>query len=245
MLMSAANTPDSAGPVERDLLEDLAAASRILVDQGVFDAAGHVSMRHPARADRFLMSRSLAPELVQADDIMEFTLDCEPCEARGRNGFLERFIHGEIYKARPDVIAVAHSHSASVIPFGLTGVPMRATYHNAAFLAAGVPVFDIREKFGQTDVIISDHAKGAALAQTLAGKPVALLRAHGMVAVGPSLPVAVFRAIFTEVSARVQLQAAALGGAMAALDAEEGRLADVVNVATVGRSWDLWKKRVM
>jgi HCOMODA/2-hydroxy-3-carboxy-muconic semialdehyde decarboxylase len=176
---------------------------------------------------------------------MEFTLDCVPCEDRGRNGFLERFIHGEIFRARPDVMAVAHSHSASVIPFGLTGVPMRATYHNAAFLAEGAPVFDIRDKFGITDVIISDNAKGAALAGTLADKPVALLRAHGMVAVGPTLPVAVFRAIFTEVSARVQLQAALLGGSMAALDPEEGRLADVVNVATVGRSWDLWKKRVM
>jgi ribulose-5-phosphate 4-epimerase/fuculose-1-phosphate aldolase len=243
--MSDMSTPKSAGPVARDLLEDLAAASRILVDQGVFDAAGHVSMRHPGAADRFLMSRSLAPESVQAPDIMEFTLDCEPCESRGRNGFLERFIHGEIYKARPDVMAVAHSHSASVIPFGLTGVPMRATYHNAAFLAEGAPVFDIRDKFGITDVIISDNAKGAAMAAVLADKPVALLRAHGMVTVGPTLAVAVFRAIFTEVSARVQLQAAMLGGAMAALDAEEGRLADLVNVATVGRSWDLWKKRVM
>lgn len=244
MLQTTSKTPSSGGAVDRALLEDLAAASRILVDQGVFDAAGHVSMRHPGAPDRFLMSRSLAPELVQADDIMEFTLDCEPCEARGRNGFLERFIHGAIYKARADVMAVAHSHSASVIPFGLTNVPMRATYHNAAFLAAGVPVFDIREKFGQTDVIISDLAKGAALAETLADKPVALLRAHGMVTVGPTLPVAVFRAIFTEVSARVQLQATTLGGVMAALDEEEGRLADVVNVATVGRSWDLWKRRV-
>jgi HCOMODA/2-hydroxy-3-carboxy-muconic semialdehyde decarboxylase len=122
---------------------------------------------------------------------------------------------------------------------------MRAMYHNAAFIAAGVPIFDIREKFGATDIVISTQAKGAALAEALVDKPVALLRAHGMVVVGPSLPVAVFRAIFTEVNARVQLQAAALGGPVAALDAEEGRLADVVNVNTVGRSWDLWKRRVM
>src|SRR5690606_32615258 len=109
----------SGGPVERAVLEDLAAARRILVDQGVFDAAGHVSMRHPAAADRFLMSRSLAPAQVSADDVMEFDLDCVACEARGRSGFLERFLHGEIYKKRPDVMAVAHSHSASVIPFSL------------------------------------------------------------------------------------------------------------------------------
>src|SRR5215208_7968565 len=137
----------SGGPVDRATLEDLAAASRILVDQGVFDAAGHVSMRHPERADRFLMSRSLAPALVTAEDIMEFTLDCEPVEARDRNPFIERFLHGGIYKKRADVMAVAHGHSAAVIPFGLVSTPMVATYHNAAFLAAGVPVFDIREKF--------------------------------------------------------------------------------------------------
>jgi HCOMODA/2-hydroxy-3-carboxy-muconic semialdehyde decarboxylase len=235
----------SGGPVDRAVLEDLAAASRILVDQGVFDAAGHVSMRHPASAERFLMSRSLAPAQVQADDIMEFTLDCEAVDPRGRNGFIERYLHGEIYRARPDVTAVAHSHSPAVIAFGLSHEPMRAMYHNAAFLAQGVPVFDIRERFGATDIVISTAAKGVALAQVLADKPVALLRAHGMVAVGPSLPVAVFRAIFSVASANIQHQALALGGPLAALDAEEGRLADVVNVQTVGRSWDLWKQRVM
>ena len=235
----------SGGLVDRATLEDLAAASRILVDQGVFDAAGHVSMRHPAHAERFLMSRSLAPQLTSADDIMEFDLDCNAIDARGRSGFLERYLHGEIYRKRADVTAVAHSHSPSVIAFGLSHTPMRAMYHNAAFLAAGVPVFDIRDKFGATDIVISTPEKGAALAQVLADKPVALLRAHGMVVVGPTLPVAVFRAIFTDISARIQHQALALGGTLHALDAEEGRLADVVNVQTVGRSWDLWKKRVM
>ena len=230
--------------VDRALLEDLAAASRILVDQGVFDAAGHVSMRHPERADRFLMSRSLAPELVTADDIMEFTLDCAPCGSDGRRPFIERFLHGGIYRKRADVMAVAHGHSAAVIPFGLVNTPMQATYHNAAFLAAGVPVFDIRDRFGATDIVISSAERGAALADALADKSVLLLRAHGFVAVAPDLQSAVFRAIFTEVSARVQLQAAALGGPIAALDEEEGRKADAVNLATVGRSWELWKKRV-
>jgi ribulose-5-phosphate 4-epimerase/fuculose-1-phosphate aldolase len=239
-----ADAPPSGGPVDRAVLEDLAAASRILVDQGVFDAAGHFSMRHPGHLERFLIARSLAPALVTADDIMEFDLDGAPSNARGRSGFLERFIHSEIYRRRPDVMAVAHSHAAAVIPFGLVGTPLRATYHNAAFLAAGVPVFDIREKFGTTDIVVNTPAKGAALAEVLADKSVALLRAHGMVAVGPTVPDTVFRAIFTEVSARVQLQASLLGGAMAVLDEEEGRLADAVNLATVGRSWDLWKRRV-
>ena len=230
--------------MERDVLEDLAAASRILVDQGVFDAAGHVSMRHPDNPNRFLMSRSLAPALVTADDIMEFSLDCEPSDPRGRKPFIERFLHGGIYKKRPDVIAVAHGHSAAVIPFGLVATPMRATYHNAAFLAAGVPVFDIRERFGATDIVISSAEKGAALADALGDKAVLLLRAHGFVAVAPTLQSAVFRAIFTEVSARVQRQAATLGGPMAVLDEEEGRKADAINLATVGRSWELWKRRV-
>jgi HCOMODA/2-hydroxy-3-carboxy-muconic semialdehyde decarboxylase len=236
--------PSSGGPVERAVLEDLAAASRILADQGVFDAAGHMTMRHPGNPDRFLMSRSLAPALIQADDIMEFTLDCVACEDRGRNGFLERYLHGEIYKARPDVMAIAHSHSAAVIPFGLVNTPMRAMYHNAAFIAQGVPVFDIRDKFGTTDIVVSTSEKGAALAEVLADKPVALLRAHGVVVVGPSVRATVFRAVFTEVNARVQLQATILGGPIAALDPEEGQLADAINLATDTRSWELWKKRV-
>jgi len=236
--------------MERDVLDDLAAASRILVDQGVFDAAGHVSLRHPRNADRFLMSRSLAPALVTADDIMEFTLDCDACPstspgASGRTAFIERYLHGGIYKQRADVMAIAHGHSAAVIPFGLVATPMRATYHNAAFLAAGVPVFDIRDRFGATDIVINNAEKGAALAEALGDKAVLLLRAHGFVAVAPTLQSAVFRAIFTEVSARVQLQAATLGGPMAALDEEEGRKADAMNLATVGRSWELWKSRVL
>jgi HCOMODA/2-hydroxy-3-carboxy-muconic semialdehyde decarboxylase len=236
--------PPSGGPVERGQLEDLAAASRILADQGVFDAAGHVSMRHPGHAGRFLMSRALAPALVTADDIMELSLDGEPCERRGRMPFMERFLHAAIYQRRPDVMAVAHGHATSVIPFGLATTPLRATYHNAAFLAAGVPVFDTRNRFGATDIVINSAERAAAMAEALADKAVLLLRAHGFVAVGPSLQAAVFRAVFTEVSARVQLQAAALGGALAVLDEEEGRKADAVNLATVDRSWELWKRKV-
>ena len=236
--------PASGGPIDRAVLEDFAAASRILADQGVFDVAGHVTMRHPGHPERFLMSRSLAPALITADDIMEFDLDCVPCDPRGRNPFLERYLHGEIFKARPDVMAIAHSHSAAVIPFGLVQTPMRAMYHNAAFIAEGVPVFDIRDKFGVTDIVVSSPERGAALAAVLADKAVALLRAHGVVVVGPNLRAAVFRAVFTEVNARVQLQATMLGGPIAALDADEGRLADAVNLATDTRSWELWKRRV-
>jgi HCOMODA/2-hydroxy-3-carboxy-muconic semialdehyde decarboxylase len=233
------------GTVSRAILEDLAAANRILADQSVLDAAGHVTMRHPGRPDRYLMSRALAPALVTADDIMEFTLDSESCDAHGRTGFLERFLHGEIYRQRADVMAVAHGHAPSLLPFSLADVPLRATYHSAAFLAAGVPVFDIRERFGTTDIIIGSADRGAALAETLGDKAVVLLRAHGFVAVGSSLQIAVFRAVFAEISARVQLQAMSLGSALAVLDPDEGRMADALNVGAAARAWDVWKKRVM
>ena len=194
-----------------DLVADLAAASRILVAQSVVDGFGHVSMRHPRAPDRYLMARSIAPALVTPDDIIEYDLDSNPLNADGRGSFLERFIHGEIYKARPDIMSVVHSHSPSVIPFGLVGVPMQAMFHNAAFIAAGVPVFDIREKFGATDMLIGNGAKGVALAAVMGRKDIVLMRAHGSVACGPTLQSAVFRAVYTEVNARIQHWTAALG----------------------------------
>jgi len=229
-----------------DLVADLAAASRILAAQGVVDGFGHVSMRQPSSSGRYLMARSIAPALVTPDDIVEYDLDSNPVDAKGRASFLERFIHGEIYKARPDIMAVVHSHSPSVVPFGLVGVPMQAMFHNAAFLAAGVPVFDIREKFGATDMLVGNGAKGVALAQAMGKKSVALMRAHGSVACGPTLQTAVFRAVYTEVNARIQHWTLALGrGAPpAALDEEEGRLADAVNEKAGVRAWELWRSEV-
>ena len=239
-------SPVSAGSVPETLLADLAAASRILATQGVVDGFGHVSMRHPGDPSRYLMSRSLAPALVTAADIIEYDLDSRPCNAQGRNSFLERFIHGEVYKARPDVMSVVHSHSPSVVPFGLVRIKMQAMFHNAAFLAEGVPVFDISEKFGATDMLVSDISKGEALAETLGPKHVALMRAHGSVACGPSLQTAVFRAVYTEVNARVQHWAAALaaGEPLSGLSEEEGVLADAVNQGAGIRAWDLWRSQV-
>ncbi len=236
--------PRSAGPVDRLVLEDLAAAARILAAQGVVDGFGHVSMRHPKSPERFLMSRSVAPALQTPDDIIEYDLSSTPINAAGRSSFLERFIHGEIYRLRPDVMSVVHSHSPSVIPYSLTGLPMRAMYHNAAFLAAGVPVFRIEEKFGATNMLVSNNEMGAELARVLDDKHVALMRAHGSVACGPSLPVAVFRAVYTEVSARVQQAALAHGLPIAALSAEEGTLADKTNMGAGLRAWELWRSQV-
>jgi ribulose-5-phosphate 4-epimerase/fuculose-1-phosphate aldolase len=244
-----ANLPASAGPVDPALTDDLVAAGRILVDQGVLDGFGHVSMRHPADPTRFLMSRSLPPALVTPADIVEHDLDGLGITANGRTLFLERFIHAEIYRARPDVKAIVHAHAPSLIPFTVSGVPMKAMFHNSAFLAQGVPVFEIR-KTGtgapvMTDMLVSNGVLGKALAATLADKPVLLMRGHGAVMTGPSLPIAVFRAVYTEVNARIQTQAIQLGGPYTALEPEEGTKADKINEVISARPWELWKKKAL
>lgn len=244
--MISAMSNKSGGPVAASVIADLAAASRILAAQGVVDAFGHVSMRHPTAPDRYLMARSVAPALVTPDDILEYDLDSTALNANGRGSFLERFIHGEIYKARPDIHSVVHSHSPSVIPFGLVRVPLQAMFHNAAFLAGGVPIFDIREKFGATDMLVGNPAKGVALAATMGKKDVVLMRAHGSVACGPTLERTVFRAVYTEVNSRIQHWATALAASgadksIAALDDEEGVLADAINEKGCMRAWELWR----
>jgi HCOMODA/2-hydroxy-3-carboxy-muconic semialdehyde decarboxylase len=192
------------------------------------------------------MARALAPALVTPGDIIEYDLDSNAVDANGRAGFLERFIHGEIYRARPDIQSIVHSHSPSVIPFGLVVVPLQAMFHNAAFIAAGVPVFDIRERFGATDMLVSSREKGIALASVMGGKDIVLMRAHGSAACGSTLQTAVFRAVYTEVNARIQHWTTALAGgaAMAVLNTEEGRLADAVNQTAGMRAWELWRSRV-
>ena len=231
--------------VDAALLEDMVIGSRILADFGVLDGFGHVSARHPTNPDRFLMSRSLAPALVTADDIMEFDLDGNALDARGRSLFLERFIHAEIYRARPDVMSVVHTHSPGVIPFSVSKVPMRAMYHNPSFLAVGVPVWDIRTDFGETNMLVSNSAIGKSLAQALGDKPVVLMRGHGDVAVGPSVRMAVFRAYYTDVNAKLQSQAIALGGEVNYLTQAEGEKADKTNFAVIDRIWNLWKMRIL
>jgi HCOMODA/2-hydroxy-3-carboxy-muconic semialdehyde decarboxylase len=240
------NNSPYATDVPADLLADLAAASRILAAQGVVDGFGHVSVRNPANPTTFLMSRSLAPALVSPEDIVEYGPDGEAIQAGSPGGFLERFIHSEIYLARPDICSVVHSHSTSVIPYGLGKVPVHAMFHNAAFLACGVPTFDIRDEFGATDLLISERAKGKALADTLGATNVVLLRAHGSVACGPTLPIAVFRAVYTEVNARIQTTTLGLMplDEVAFLDEEEGRLADVPNQTAGIRAWHLWRTTI-
>jgi ribulose-5-phosphate 4-epimerase/fuculose-1-phosphate aldolase len=243
---ASAQTPSASLPgVDPALLEDIAVGSRILADFGVVDGFGHVSARHPTNPNHFLMSRSLAPALVTADDIMEFDLDGNPVDARGRNVFLERFIHAEIYRVRPDVMSVVHTHSPGVIPFSVSNVPLRAMYHNPSFLAVGVPVWDIRKDFGDTSMLVSNSALGKSLATALGDKPVVLMRGHGDVTVGPTVKMAVFRAYYTDVNARLQAQALALGGEPNYLTPGEGAKADQTNFAVMDRIWNLWRMKIL
>lgn len=233
-------------PLDSAVIDDLVAANRILVDQGVLDGYGHVSVRRPADPQRYLMSRSIAPELVTAADVMEYDLDSNPVDARGRATYLERFIHGEVYRVRPDVQAIVHDHSPSVIPFGVSTAPLRPLYHMSAFLGGGVPVFDIKTASGQsTDMLVRTAALGKSLAQTLGTRPVALMRGHGAVVVGASLPLVVFRAVYTEMNARLQAQALALGGPVTYLDDEEARRAEASVGGTVARPWELWRRKAL
>src|SRR5262245_41274448 len=237
--------PGSGAPVDPAVIEDLVAANRILADQGVLDGFGHVSMRHPANPANLLMSRSLAPALTTAADILEYDPDCNAIDGRWRASFLERFIHCEIYKARPDVKSVVHTHSPGVVPFAASTVPLRPMYHVAGFLAAGVPVFEIRKAAGMTNMLIANATLGKALAETLGDKAVVLMRGHGNVVVGPSIQVAVFRAVYTEINARLQTQAIALGGPVTYLEPEEGAKADIIQQQVVMRPWELWKVKAM
>lgn len=225
------------------LIDDLVCANHILYNEGVVDGFGHVSARHPERSDRFLLSRSIAPAIVTHDDIMEFDLEGNAVDARGRRPYLERFIHSEIYRTRPEVKAIVHSHSPSVIPFGVTGVRLRPIFHLSGFLAGEAPIFEIRDAAGpETDMLIRTSELGVALARTLGGAAYALMRGHGSVAVGGSIQQVVYRAIYAEMNARLQSEAARLGEITFLNDAEAANAA-ATNDQMVDRPWQLWKKR--
>ena len=229
-----------------ELIEDLVAANRILAQQGVLDGYGHVSVRDSRRSDRFLMSRSLAPEMVTAEDILEYDLAGNAIGAAGRASYLERFIHSAIYKARPDVHAVVHNHSPSVIPFGVSSVPMRPLYHMAAFLGPGIPVFDIRKHSGVTDMLVSNPERARGLVEVLGSHCAVLMRGHGSTVVGPTILAAVGRSIYLELNARLQSQVIGLGGDITYLDPEEAKqvLASGENVG-YERPWGIWKKKAL
>jgi ribulose-5-phosphate 4-epimerase/fuculose-1-phosphate aldolase len=228
------------------LNEDLACAYRILAEHGVIDAYGHVSARSERDPGRYVMARSLAPELVTDADMIEYDLDSNPLDANGRESVRERYIHGEIYKTRPDVMAVVHNHSPSVVPFSVTGVPMRPLFHMAAFVGEGLPNFEIRKAQKGTDLLVKTAYLGKALAKTLGKAPAALMRGHGSVTVGENLARAVGRSVYLEMSAKMQLEAmliAGRGGKIAYLDKAEVKAS--VPVQDYNRAWPMWREKAL
>jgi HCOMODA/2-hydroxy-3-carboxy-muconic semialdehyde decarboxylase len=238
-----AQSPAVTALSEAAAIQELALASRILANQGVLDAYGHVSMRHPTDPNRYLMARSLAPALITAADILQFDLGSRPVQPTQARLFTERFIHGSIYQARPDVKAIVHSHSPTVIPFGISDVPLRPVFHLGAFLYGGVPVYEISDHAKDGEMLVRNARLGDALAQTLGNKIVALMRGHGNVVVGPSLQHAVFRAVYTEVNARLQTVAIGLGGKVRYLSDAEGDNVTNQQPGNIARAWELWKDK--
>lgn len=221
------------------VIEELVAANRVLAAQGILPGYGHVSVRHPEDPNRYFLSRSLAPELVTADDIVEFDLDSVPTDPTGYSFYLERFIHGEIYKARPDVQAVVHNHSLTVISFGIGSTPLRPVFHMADFFLDGVPIWDYRD-FGTADgALVDNPERGRGLAVALADRPAVLMRNHGIAVVAPSLPMVVGRSIALEENAQMQSEALARGDEVIYLELDEEPLG-----FTFDRSWNLWKQQI-
>ena len=230
--------------MDKTLLDDLVAANRILAGHGVIDAYGHVSMRSPDDPKRFLLARSIAPETVQTEDILEYDLDGRPLDPQGRNSVSERFIHSEIYRARPDVMSVVHNHSPSVIPFSITGVKMRAIFHMASFIGAeGLPNFEIRKVKKGSDLLVRTPELGKALAKTLGKSAAALMRGHGSAVTGEDLPRSVGRSIYLEQSARMQMQALLLSSKITYFDAAEVEAS--APVQDYKRAWPLWREKAL
>lgn len=229
---------------ERVEYRRLVAANRILAREGVVDAFGHVSVRHPENAGRYVMSRSRAPELVEYSDLMEFEQDGTPVDGRGRTPYGERMIHGAIYEARPDVGAVVHHHAYSVIPFSVTSTPLIALTHTASVIGAEVPVWDIREAFGDTDMLVRTMQMGRDLARTLAENTCLLMRGHGAVVTGRSVPEAVLSSVYLQINATVLAQTLALGDPVE-LSARELELARATQFSPLAadRAWEYFCRR--
>ena len=235
---------DRLGPDYADLdpavANDLVAANRILADHGVLDSFGHVSVRDPRNSSRYLQMQAIAPRDVTLGDLITFDLDSNPLNDRGRSPYRERYIHGMIYKARPDVNAVVHSHSPTVIPFSVTEKPLRAIFHNGHFLGQGVPVWEIREHAGENNnMLVLNNELGRSLAEQLGKGSVVLMRGHGNAVAAHDLKTTVFRAIYTEANAKLQMQAAMLGGPVTFLNEFEQ-----LKTQNVDRPWATWKQQV-
>ena len=223
------------------LINDLVLANHILFDQGVVDGFGHVSVRHDKAPDRFFLARNMAPGNVTYDDIIEFSIDSKPINARGRKVYLERFIHGEIYRRRPDVMAIVHSHSHAIVPLSVVkNQRLRAMFHMAGFIGQNAPVFEIRETGGDsTDLLISSNFLGKSLAEKFDASDIVLMRGHGSTVVAGSVQQAVYRAVYAELNARYQIEAMRIGEVTYLTEGESIESAKNIE-AQVHRPWDLW-----
>jgi ribulose-5-phosphate 4-epimerase/fuculose-1-phosphate aldolase len=226
-----------------ETLEELVTANRILAREGVVDAFGHVSIRHPDFVDRFILSRARAPECIEIDDLMQFALDGTPIEPRGRKSYAERFIHGAVYEARREVFAVVHNHSPSVIPFGVTGMALRPVMHMCASMGVHVPLWDSRTTFGETNLLVTNIEMARDLAAALGSRPVALMRGHGCVVAGPSLRDVVFNSVYLELNADLQWKARSLGPVNFLTDNEIDAILRTRGSFTYERAWEYWCRR--
>jgi ribulose-5-phosphate 4-epimerase/fuculose-1-phosphate aldolase len=221
------------------LRADLVTANRILYDQGVVDGYGHVSVRHPTDPNHFLISRWLAPDMVTEGDILELDFDCKPVTGEKVHLYSEVFIHGEVYRARPDVKSIVHTHAPAVILMGISGEPLMPMYQMTGYMGSGVPVFDIRNAIGMTNMLVSDPTRGKALVKTLADNPAVLMRGHGGVVTGNSLYQVVGRSVYMKVNAELQIQV--LGKKVTFLAPEEAKL---TSNADYPKDWEMWKRKV-
>ncbi|WP_027281941.1 class II aldolase/adducin family protein [Roseomonas gilardii] len=234
-------------PQRDELARDLVAASRILAHEGVCDAFGHVSARHPDDPARYLLARARSPELVEFEDIEEYALDGTPLSPGARKPFLERFIHGALYEARPDVMSVVHSHSRTVVAYSVVQERLRPVMHSCATIGAEVPVWDARRCFGDTTLLVCDMPMGRDLATGLGGGNAVLMRGHGSTTIGRSVREAVYTAVYLEVNASLQERAGRLGEVTFLSPGEvekiNARLLHGLPGEGFGRAWDYWCRR--
>lgn len=224
-------------------LDDLVVATKILVNEHVIDGFGHVSVRNPEQSDRYFMTRDNFSGFNEENYIIELDLESNPCKHNELKSSLERFIHGEIYRARPDVNAIVHTHSPDLIPFGISKTQLKPLYHMCGFLAPGAPIFDIQNKHGMTNMLVENNELGRDLALSLGKSALVLMRGHGATIVGSSLKEAVFRAIYATINARLQPIAMQLGEPKF-LNHEEAYKTDELHQAVLNRPWDYWKSRL-
>jgi HCOMODA/2-hydroxy-3-carboxy-muconic semialdehyde decarboxylase len=228
--------------IER-LINDLVIANRILANEGVVDAYGHISVRHPTDPGRYFLSCSRSPALVEASDILEFTLDGTCVSRKDAKPYLERFIHGAVYEARPEVYSVVHSHAYEVLPFTVSSVPLRPVFHTASQMGTHVPVWDIEDKFGDTNLLVVNMEQGRDLARCLAGDRVVLMRGHGFATGGNSIADVVKTSVYLPRNAQVLMDAVRLGGTVKYLsEGEVATRAKGWNVE-IARGWEYWAMR--